>query len=75
MNRRVRHVDTDIVSAIDFSISPQTRDEVFTAGHKAAREFLDLQGQAAEAAAAVVAPQKKSSRSRRTRATSRPAQE
>ena len=43
MNRRVMHVDTDGVSAVDFSINAATRDKLFAAGQDAARKFLELQ--------------------------------
>ena len=43
VNRRVMHVDTDGVSAVDFSISAATRDKLFAAGQDAARKFLELQ--------------------------------
>jgi len=45
VNRRVMHVDTDGVSAVDFSLSRQTRDKLFAAGQHAAQDFLALQRQ------------------------------
>jgi NTE family protein len=45
VNRRVMHVNTDGVSAVDFSISQETRDQMFAAGQQAARDFLALQPQ------------------------------
>jgi len=57
VNRRVMHVDTDGVSAVDFSLSAQTRDKLFAAGQQAARDFLALHAEsAAKAAAGAAAP-------------------
>jgi NTE family protein len=45
VNRRTIHVDTDGVSATDFSVSDATRERLYHAGQDAARGFLALQAE------------------------------